>query len=95
MSKSNARATTAPRGIVAPPIPSEDPPLVPFRWIQDFLPHVGEVRLREAMRAPSAPRPVLGGGMRSRALWSRDAVVRYFDDIAKSGVWPVAEREAA
>jgi len=93
MSKSTSARVCAPRGIVAP-VPN-DAPLVPFKWVQEYMPHIGEVRLREVLKSADAPRPILGGGVRSRALWSRDAIVAYFDSIARSGKWPITEREVA
>ena len=88
MKKTTARASRAPQVSAA-----DDGPLVDVAWIRNWLGRIGENRVRQAMTAPGAPKPILGGGFGSRALWSRTAVVNYFETVVASGVWP--EKEAA
>ena len=58
--------------------------------------NIGDVGVRQVMKLPNAPRPVIGGHARgSKALWSRAAVEAYLAQVIESGRWPVAQAEAA
>lgn len=68
------------------------PPLIDVKIIEAELLRgvIGGARVREALSHPSAPKPVLGGAKGSIAIYGRDAVIAFFERVARDG-WPVAQ----
>ncbi len=72
------------------------PPLIDVKIIEAELLRgvIGGARVREALAHPSAPRPVLGGARGAIAIYGRDAVIEFFERVAREG-WPVVQGGAA